>query len=234
MLNQVCLVCFLVLLLPFTSAAKNEPEVLYGIDVSWHNGPVDWKKVKDQKYSFAVVKSTEGIDLQDKTFKSHWPMLKKFGFIRGAYHFYVTEDDPIEQAKFFITSTPLQPGDLAPIVDIEVIGAHTKRSLLYPKLKKFLLTLEKHYKIKPIIYSTPNFWDKHFHKHLKGYALWVAQYGVKKPRLPVGWDFWHIWQYTNNATIKGIGKTVDLSRFNTSKEVIDNVTIPKKGPDTLN
>ena len=40
----------------------------------------------------------------------------------GIFLFYVTEDDPEEQARFFIDNVTLQPGDLAPVVDVEIIA----------------------------------------------------------------------------------------------------------------
>lgn len=140
-------------LLFFSICGKCQPpqkKHMKGLDLSWHNGKVDWDIVKLQHFSFAILKSTEGMDLKDKMFDSHWVALKSHGFIRGAYHFFVTEDNPANQANFFIENTPLEQGDLAPIVDIEVVGRDTTGAL-YPKLKEFLIIIEKHYQVKPII-----------------------------------------------------------------------------------
>lgn len=225
---MVCLLIGFLCAVFSTSIALSEERTsspLRGMDASWHNGDILWEKVKQQDFQFVVLKSTEGIDLKDKTFDVRWPKLKELGFVRGAYHFYVTEDDPLQQAKFFIESTPLEPGDLIPIVDIEVVGHNTKENL-YPNLKQFLNALEKHYKVKPIIYTSPKFWDKHFHKHLSGYPLWIAQYDVDKPSLPEGWSTWHIWQFTENATIEGVEKQVDLNRLNNIDLDLRHMTIP--------
>lgn len=208
----------------FTLSEEKYSAHWQGMDVSWHNGDVQWEKVKQQNIQFVILKSTEGMDLLDKTFEARWPELKKMGFVRGAYHFYVTEDDPLRQADFFIKSTPLEQGDLAPIVDIEVVG-HGTKGRLYPKLKKFLNVLENHYQVKPIIYTSPKFWDKHFHKHLSGYPLWIAEYDVDKPSLPEGWKTWHIWQFTEDATVDGVEKHVDLNRLKTTDN-LNNIRIP--------
>ncbi|HSR70457.1 MAG TPA: GH25 family lysozyme, partial [Acidobacteriota bacterium] len=133
-----------------------------GVDVSHHSGAIDWKQVAAQGHGFAIAKATEGVDLKDSTFDAHWKEIKEAGLLRGAYHFYVTEDPPHEQASFFIENVQLERGDLAPIVDIELIGHNTTLEGLAQRLKTFVELLEGHYGIKPIIYTSPNFWDKYF------------------------------------------------------------------------
>ncbi len=75
---------------PVSSLVKE----MNGIDVSHYSGTVDWTKVKEGGYVFAFAKATEGMDDNDPMFAAHWPAMKKAGILRGAYHFYVTEDDP--------------------------------------------------------------------------------------------------------------------------------------------
>lgn len=220
-------ICFLCVILSSSLAISEEKtrSHLQGIDLSWHNGSVQWDKIEQKHFKFVILKATEGLDLKDKTFDDHWPKLKELGIIRGAYHFYVTEDDPAKQAKFFIESARLEPGDLIPIVDIEVVG-HDTQGRLYPKLKQFLDALEKHYKVKPIIYTSPRFWDEHFHKNLSGYPLWIAEYGVDQPSLPEGWETWHIWQFTQKGEVAGVEKPVDLNKLNTIDLNLNLMTIP--------
>ena len=114
---------------------------VHGIDVSHHSGAVDWTKVKAHGHTFAFVKATEGMDDPDPMFAAHWPAMKKAGLIRGAYHFYVTEDDPGKQAKFFIQTVTLKKGDLAPVVDIEILGKSTQPDLV-SRFQTFLEILE--------------------------------------------------------------------------------------------
>ncbi len=175
-------------------AASNHITSLHeGIDASVHSGTVDWEKVVANGYSFAFVKATEGIDLEDPSFHKHWQEMKKAGIIRGAYHFYVTEDNPKEQAKFFIDTVTLKPGDLAPVVDVEIIGHNTQPGLTN-RVKILLELIEKHYGVKPIIYTTARFWNKHLTDEFGEYPLWVAEYQVDRPTLPQGWNVWHLWQ----------------------------------------
>ena len=184
-----------------------------GLDVSGHSGTVDWSRLVADGHSFAFVKATEGMDLKDPAFDEHWAGAKAAGLFRGAYHFYVTEDDPEAQARFFTSVVQLEPGDLAPVVDIELMGHGTPPGLP-DRFKKFLDLIEGHYGVKPIIYTAPNFWDQHLTDQFGAYPLWVAEYGVEAPRLPRGWQAWHLWQFQGDASVPGVEKSVDLSHVN--------------------
>lgn len=188
-----------------------------GIDVSVHSGVVDWTKVAAAGHGFAILKATEGVDLADSAFHSHWREAAAAGLVRGAYHFYVTEDAPEQQAAFFIATVQLQPGDLAPIVDIEWVGHHTADGW-QDSLLVFIRRLQDHYGVAPIIYTSPHFWSDHFKgkisEELAPYPLWIAEYDVPQPTVPATWSTWHMWQYQGDAAIAGVEKSADLSQVN--------------------
>lgn len=192
--------------------AAREP-VIYGVDVSHHSGEVDWQQVVAAGYAFAYLKATEGVDGLDATFADHWRAVGETSMRRGAYHFYVTEDDPEAQAAFFIdTVGELGPDDLVPVVDVELIG-HGTRPGLAQRLRTFLELLEARYGVKPMIYTSPNFWDAHLDDSFGDYPLWIAEYGTEEPRLPGGWRGWHLWQWAENHRVPGIEKDVDPNRL---------------------
>lgn len=181
-----------------------------GIDVSHHSGTVDWQKVKAQNYHFAYVKSSEGVDNPDARFEEHWKGLREAGMERGAYHFYVTEDDPVEQAKFFASRLKDDPGTLPPAVDVELLGKGTTGDMT-TTLLTFLRTLEDELGVKPMIYTNPKFWDEYYRPEFSGYHLWMAEYGVHMPKVPFGWENWLFWQRVADKTIDGVEKNADVS-----------------------
>ena len=61
-----------------------------GIDVSHHNGEIDWSRVKQSGIQFAYIKATEGSDWEDIRFPNNWTESKKNKIYRGAYHFFST------------------------------------------------------------------------------------------------------------------------------------------------
>ncbi len=191
----------------------SDSTIHHGIDVSYHSGRVDWAAVAQQRFKLAFVKATEGDDLKDPSFAQHWQELKAHGIVRGAYHFYVTEDNPDTQAQLFTSVVTLEQGDLAPVVDIELIGHNTQPGLV-ERFRRFLTLIEEHYGIKPIIYTSPNFWNRHMSDEFGEYPLWVAEYGVDAPTIPKGWETWHLWQWQGDTTVTGVEKGADVSRLN--------------------
>lgn len=185
----------------------------HGIDVSTHSGTVDWTAVAEAGHGFAFAKATEGVDLADPSFATNWEGMKAAGLVRGAYHFYVTEDDPDQQADFFIRNVKLEAGDLAPVIDIELIGHDTPPGLA-ARLRRFSERLEAYYGIRPIIYTAPNFWNTHFEGGFSDHPLWIAEYDVDQPKIPAGWETWHLWQWQGDAELPGVEDGADRSRIN--------------------
>ena len=75
-----------------------------GIDVSHYQGTVDWVKVKATGITFAYAKATDGNTYTDPQFHTNWQGMRAAGILRGAYHFYETNDDPVTQANNFINA----------------------------------------------------------------------------------------------------------------------------------
>lgn len=195
-----------------------------GIDVSVHSGRVDWDLVVAEGHGFAILKATEGVDLEDGAFEEHWHGAAQAGLVRGAYHFFVTEDDPHAQADFFISKVVLQPGDLAPIVDIELVGRGTEEGW-QANVLAFARRLQDHYGVAPIIYTSPTFWKTHFQgeaaRDFSGFPLWIAEYDVEEPAVPRDWSTWHMWQFQGDADLQGVEKGADLTRVNRRMENLE-------------
>lgn len=57
--------------------------VVHGIDVSYHQFEIDWKKVKEHGVSFVFVKATEGVDYLDSMFVKNWKQLEEENMLRA-------------------------------------------------------------------------------------------------------------------------------------------------------
>jgi lysozyme len=181
-----------------------------GVDVSYHSGRVDWETVADAGHEVAFTLSTAGVDFHDPLFSSHWSRMR--GVRRGAYHFFVAHDDPRAQARWFIANTPLVAGDLAPVVDIETLGANPPDDLA-DRLRVFVDTIGQHYGIKPIVYTGPVFWNDNLGPGYGDHPLWIAEYDVPRPTVPRGWSGWALWQQEGDAKVPGVERVADLSRL---------------------
>jgi lysozyme len=75
-----------------------------GIDVSWHNGSVDWAKVKADGVNFVFIKATQGTGYaQVDYFRNNAPKAAGFGLNVGAYHYATFSNIPeaLAEAKYF-------------------------------------------------------------------------------------------------------------------------------------
>jgi lysozyme len=188
---------------------------VHGIDISHHQKTINWPEVatidvNGNKINFAFIKATEGITRQDNNFKRNWKKSKEAGLIRGAYHFYYPTRDAKKQAENFISQVILEPGDLPPVLDIELSKGKTKDEIV-AGCKIWCETIEEHYGVKPIFYTNPNFYDKYLKDDFEDYPLWIAHYYKEVPKMHH--REWIFWQHTDCASIKGIDKPVDLNVF---------------------
>lgn len=196
---------------------------LEGVDVSHHEGVINWQQVRDAGIAFAFLKATEGKSFVDPMAQKNLARCREVGIVAGMYHFYRHDVDPEAQAKHFLDSLGArEPGDLLPAIDVEAPG-DGGGSFDYPKaevVRRVGVVVDA---IKaaigraPMIYTYPSAWVE-----LTGNStlfagecpLWIASYGVGSPRLPGGWNDHAVWQYTDHGTVNGIGGVVDRDRFN--------------------
>jgi len=200
---------------------------VHGIDVSHHQGRIDWTEVAAMdvngiKVEFAFLKATEGITRQDKQFERNWEKTKDAGILRGAYHYFHPTRDAAEQARNFINEVTLEPGDLPPVLDIEVSNRKSKKDIVVGALVWCQL-IEEHYGMKPIIYTSPGFYNKYLADDFADYPLWIAHFYEETPR--VSNRKWHFWQHTDKAKINGLKGEVDLNVFNGSLSKLQRMCV---------
>lgn len=202
---------------------------VHGIDISHYQGKIDWEKLKVNQSQFhpirfVFMKATEGGDLPDDTFTQNFESARKYGFIRGAYHFYNPSTPALKQAEFFINTVKLDSGDLPPVLDIEITGRRESEDLR-KDLKIWLDRIEAHYKVKPILYTSYKFKTRHLDDSVfNSYPYWIAHYYVDSVEYRGQWKFW---QHTDAGRIHGIPEDVDLNIFNGSMEELAGMTIER-------
>ena len=202
---------------------------MHGIDVSHYQGDINWKMLKQTRQGkfpveFIFMKATEGGDFSDDRFVANFDSAKVHGFIRGAYHFYNPKTDADKQADFFIRSVKLEPGDLPPVLDIEMKSKDVKK--LQQDLKIWLRKVENHYGVKPIIYASYKFKTKYLNDSIfNTYPYWIAHYYVDSVRYQGEWKFW---QHTDVGTLPGIDEKVDLNVFNGTSADLQKILVPDK------
>jgi lysozyme len=199
----------------------------YGIDVSHHQGHINWRDValssavNEFPIRFVIIKATEGSSFTDPEYEENISEARTVGFVCGVYHFYDPGVSPQKQAEHFIRTVKLQKGDLAPVVDVERSGRSSGD--LQRELLEFLKALESHYGIKPIIYASSKFRKRHLNNPaFDSYPFWVAHYYVVRPETDKEWSFW---QFTDHANVKGIREYTDFNVFRGTENDFRKLTI---------
>jgi len=200
---------------------------IHGIDVSRYQQAIDWDevnamKVKAIKIGFAFIKATEGTSIIDPNFKRNWNKSKRAGVYRGAYHFFNPNKDGKTQAENFINNVELKQDDMPPVMDIEQINS-TSPVQLKTEAKRWLELVERHYGVKPIIYTNVDFYKKYLGSEFDDYPLWAAHYYQPyEPRIDRGWVFW---QHSDKGRVNGISSKVDFNVFNGDSVEFKNMLI---------
>ena len=188
-------------------------EEVFGIDVSHHQGDIDWQEVKKSNpdIAFVYVKCSEGKDYVDKSFKRNAEGAARNGFRVGAYHFFRMTSSAHDQFNNFKKQMDAVSISLRPMVDVER-GDGKPRKELQDSLRVLLGLLEKEYGVKPVIYGTNRSFNEFCAPEFNAYPMYIGRYGKEKP-IVKGPSHYTVWQYSETGVIKGIPKPVDLCRF---------------------
>tara|TARA_R110002074_G_C12448121_1_gene658294 strand:- start:98 stop:940 length:843 start_codon:yes stop_codon:yes gene_type:complete len=196
-------------------------EVIPGIDVSSHNGTIDFKKVADAGVKYAWIKITEGTTHQNPGFEKKFNDARKNGIHVGAYHFARPDTytgDPLDwerEATNFLLQLEkvgIECGDMIPMIDVEN-GVKTDDNY---NCEWFLNWMDKvgcETKTRPIVYTARWAWqlyimkaDKDLQNKLVTHPVWLASYnsGVEPERKTGLWDKWDVWQWTGSGEVPGV------------------------------
>lgn len=183
-----------------------------GVDVSHHQGDVNWRALSMDGIAFGYIKATEGGDHIDPRFAENWQEAAEAGVARGAYHFFTLCRPASVQAAHFIATVPNDPEALPPAVDLEHMGPCRQGPTMSDvpgEARRFIDILQAHYGVRPILYTTREFHDAHLADY-RGERFWIRSLFVEP-------DFrqrdWVIWQHHNSGRKRGIAGPVDLNAF---------------------
>ncbi len=200
-----------------------------GIDISHHQGQIDWKLLQQEKIQFAYIKATEGGDHNDRLFEQNWKNAQKIGLVTGAYHFFTFCRSGEDQAKNFISTVDKKAVQLPPAIDLEFGGncsSVPQRPVLLSQLRVFIDKVEKAYGKSPVIYVTNDTYARFISgENLQGLSIWIRNI-YKQPELSDG-RRWTFWQFAHQARLAGIKGIVDLNVFNGNEEQF-NVFLSEK------
>lgn len=192
-----------------------------GVDVSSHQGNVNWSALWTSGVKWAYVKATEGTYYKNPYFTQQYTGSYNVGMIRGTYHF-ATPDTTTgtAQADYFVDNGGGWSRDgktLPGALDIEwnpygdaCFGKTPSAMVTW--IRDFLTRYKARTGRDAVIYTATTWWSQctgNYAGFGASNPLWIARYNTTPGTLPAGWGVHTLWQYTSSGPTVG-----DHDRFN--------------------
>ncbi|HEX2039684.1 MAG TPA: GH25 family lysozyme [Acidimicrobiales bacterium] len=181
----------------------------YGVDVSHHQGEIDWDRVARDDITFAYIKATEGKDHVDRRFEQNWEGARAVGLQRGAYHFFTLCSPGRAQAQHFVDVVPDDVDALPAAVDLELAGncaARPPAAEVRAELDAFLDVVEEATGKQAVLYVGDDFERTYPVRKALDRPLWHRR---------ILWradvEGWWIWQFTGWGRVDGISGRADVN-----------------------
>ena len=182
-----------------------------GIDVSVHNGAIDWRRVKNAGIDFAILRAGYGkvVSQKDKKFEENYNGAKAAGIPVGAYWYSYarTVDEARQEAETCISILRSKQFEYPIFFDVEEKATlNTGKANCSAMIRAFCEVLEKAgYWVG--LYTSRSVLGTHIEDDINTrYALWAAEWGAGLNYSgSVG-----IWQYSDKGKVDGINGYVDL------------------------
>ena len=199
--------------------ADKSVRLVHGIDVSAHQGIIDWNRVKADGVDFAIIRAgyrgySVGNLVADSNFGMNIRNALAAGIEVGVYVFSqaVNETEALEEADFVLDAIRGYPVTLPVVFDWEIVNSENGRTRgvstqqLMACTKAFCLRVQRA-GYAPMVYFNADWGYLNFDlSQITQYDFWLAQY-KEQP------DFYYnfkYWQYTSKGSVDGISGNVDL------------------------
>lgn len=187
-----------------------------GIDVSEHNGVLDWQRIKDSGIQFAIIRSSWGHFVEDKMLRRNVSECERVGMPYGFYHYsYSFNDTTMQQEASGFTNLIQQFRPMFPCyVDMEDAdgflanqGVVNNAAFLTKVAKYFCQSVENVNYYAGIYANLYWFQTKLYSSELDAYDKWLAQWASAPTfNKPFG-----MWQYTSDGSVPGSSARTDMN-----------------------
>lgn len=190
-----------------------------GIDVSEHNGVIDWEKVKGTGIGFAMLRAGYGLTA-DKRFVSNAAECTRLGIPFGVYWFSyaMTVERAAQEAAACLGLIAPYTLNCPVAFDFEYDsvsyasknGVTITTALASDTARAFCraVTAAGY----PVMnYANPDYLNRYFDEGLQAeFPLWLAQWPNGTPSLDMPPRLCDMWQYSEKGSVPGISGPVDL------------------------
>ncbi|MCQ5130874.1 glycoside hydrolase family 25 protein [Butyricicoccus faecihominis] len=189
--------------------------MLRGIDVSEHDGAIDWPQVAQHGEQFAVIRSSYGLYSVDERFAYNYEQAGEAGLLRGVYHYsYALNDaDARAEANHVLSVLGTRRPTMPIWLDMEdADGYKARHGFVFSRQNitglcaAFLEVIRDNGR--PCgVYANED-WLTHYIdvEQLPPCDVWLAQWSAK----PTYTGRYEMWQYASTGRVPGIPTNVDL------------------------
>ena len=189
----------------------------FGIDVSKHNGKIDWNAVKSSGVDYVIIRcayrgSSTGALITDPNFHTNIKGATAAGLKVGIYVFSqaINEVEAVKEASLAVSLAQGYHLTYPIFIDTEASGGRADKidkNTRTAVVNAFCQTVQNA-GYKPGIYASKAWYEGKLNMGtLGGYKIWLAQYS-SAPTYAGKYD---MWQYSSKGTINGIKGNVDLN-----------------------
>lgn len=214
-----------------------------GIDVSQHQGVIDWSQVGDSGVEFAFIRAGfrgygSGALVTDEQFEANMEGANEAGIATGVYFFTqaITVEEAIEEAQYVLELIAPYEITYPVVIDVEKPDSSEARANTLSREERTLIVQTFCDTIAaagytPMIYGNTNsLFGMLDIEIIHSYPIWYAFYNTY-PYYPYAMQ---VWQYTANGSVPGISGTVDLNIWFPEELTEGSENTPEPSPENSN
>lgn len=193
-----------------------------GIDVSAHNGTIDFERVVADSVSFVYIKASEGTDFCDAMFERNLRSASDAGLWVGAYHFFRFDSPGHLQAYNLLNTVGEFDLDLPLAIDVEewTNADDMPTNTVVEQLASMVSVLEAAgYRV--VFYTNKQGYNRYIAGFFSKVPVWLCSL-EGEPK-----DDWTLWQHSHEGRVQGMHGPVDINTFNGSAEEFRTWLVPR-------
>lgn len=183
-----------------------------GIDVSHHNGVIDYDRVRADSVDFVIIKATDGVGDTDRNLIHNYREAQRAGLDVGVYHYFRYHRSGVQQAQYFLSVVGRLDLDLPIAIDLEKTDNDAPDDHVVSRLRDMINLLKRHgYRV--MIYANHDQYEEYIDGRFDDVDIWMAS-----SRIPDADDPRRIWQHSHRGKVDGVEGDVDLNTFVGSRD----------------
>lgn len=184
-----------------------------GIDVSAHNGEIDFDRVAADSIRFVYIKASEGGSWRDASFERNYSKATEAGLHVGAYHFFRFDVEGWRQSVNLLRALGHKTLTMPVAIDVEEWGnpAPVSTDHVVDHLRSMIELLRQNGR-EAVIYTNKNGYYRFIRGRFDDVDLWICSFTT--PPMPEN-RRWTMWQHSHTGIVDGVPGPVDLITFNT-------------------